>query len=360
MSELAFDCNGDPFAFHARTKRLRVRLFRNPGMRGAPEVVADQQGGQLFVAPSTTFLEFRQKVGGEPGRYRLDQCDDDGNPIKGPSGESLTPAYVTIIDPRRNFANASGGGGSELENVVGVLADALAQTSRTMAENYAAVTAQNKDVIQAVTGLIGIAAGLPRPDLAAVFRNAMVGEVDDDEQDEADEEEVAEQSEASKLASDLLGNLARELPATVIRELMVPIQAWFLAKVRERAARMTPPAAAETTPHRAPEETSATEESDRAAAGASSAAGVSTNRESLSPATPTAAQMEKLIAISAKLSPREAAIAHEVALRMSDEQRASWLAELGELSIDDGLALVRSMIPGDSDATQTEKHDGAR
>jgi hypothetical protein len=87
--------------------------------------------------------------------------------------------------------------------------------------------------------------------------------------------------------------------------------------------------------------------------------------------------MEKLVAISARLSPREAAIAHEVALRMTDEQRTAWLAELDARSIDEGVAFVRSMIPPDIAAsppassptvtppvtpstTRKEKNDAAR
>lgn len=34
MSELAFDSNGDPVVFPAAAEELRVRRFRNPGMRG--------------------------------------------------------------------------------------------------------------------------------------------------------------------------------------------------------------------------------------------------------------------------------------------------------------------------------------
>jgi len=51
------------------------------------------------------------------------------------------------------------------------------------------------------------------------------------------------------------------------------------------------------------------------------------------------------MAIQARMSPREAAIAKTVALRMTPEMRAQWLAELSMLSVDQAVELVRSMIP---------------
>ena len=34
MSPLAFDKQGKPFAWHRRTRKLLVRMFRNPAARG--------------------------------------------------------------------------------------------------------------------------------------------------------------------------------------------------------------------------------------------------------------------------------------------------------------------------------------
>jgi hypothetical protein len=49
MSSLAFDKQGKPFAWHKRTAKLRVRLFRNPSARGTCCQVLDGAGLPLFV-----------------------------------------------------------------------------------------------------------------------------------------------------------------------------------------------------------------------------------------------------------------------------------------------------------------------
>lgn len=60
---------------------------------------------------------------------------------------------------------------------------------------------------------------------------------------------------------------------------------------------------------------------------------------------PTPEQWEHLLAIRARLSPREAAIAETVITRMDPEMRAQWLAELSVVSVDQAVEFVRSMIP---------------
>jgi len=63
------------------------------------------------------------------------------------------------------------------------------------------------------------------------------------------------------------------------------------------------------------------------------------------PIEPTPEQWEHLLAIRARLSPREAAIAETVVTRMDPDMRALWLAELSVLSVDRAVDFVRSMIP---------------
>src|SRR6188768_4200021 len=104
MSDLAFDGSGEPIAFPPAAEELRVRRFRNPGMRGACEVVHDREGAPLFIPIDATYLELKGLVGGAPGRYRLDPVDASRRPVT--SGE---PAYVTIAETMRNTSAASGG-----------------------------------------------------------------------------------------------------------------------------------------------------------------------------------------------------------------------------------------------------------
>jgi hypothetical protein len=60
---------------------------------------------------------------------------------------------------------------------------------------------------------------------------------------------------------------------------------------------------------------------------------------------PTPEQWQHLLAIRARLSPREAVIAETVVTRMDPETLAQWLAELSMLSVDQAAELLRSMIP---------------
>ncbi|KAB2882578.1 MAG: hypothetical protein F9K40_23405 [Kofleriaceae bacterium] len=60
---------------------------------------------------------------------------------------------------------------------------------------------------------------------------------------------------------------------------------------------------------------------------------------------PTPEQAAHLMAILHALNPDERAVAKAVVKRMSNEQRAHWLAELSPLTVDQAVELVRSMIP---------------
>jgi hypothetical protein len=98
MSPLAFDKQGKPFAWHQRTAKLRVRLFRNPAARGTCCQMLDAAGNPLFVEAGIEYAEFRRVTGNVPGLYRLDQCDEDGVDIDG------SPAGYLTIEPLRNGA----------------------------------------------------------------------------------------------------------------------------------------------------------------------------------------------------------------------------------------------------------------
>ena len=82
-------------------------------------------------------------------------------------------------------------------------------------------------------------------------------------------------------------------------------------------------------------------------AGAASTSAVQTDmpRNALDTLEPTPQQWAQLLAIRASLSPREAAIAQTVVVRMTPEMRAQWLAELSALSVEQAVEVVRSMIP---------------
>lgn len=143
MSPLAFDKQGRPFPFHRRTRKLLVRLFRNPAARGTCCQVLDAAGEPLFVDVETEYLEFRKLVGNVPGLYRLDQCDEDGIEI-----EDAPPAYVSI-DTTRNASMVDGGGDVNplviIEHLVAIQADVM----KTMAAQQAALISASAEILRA-------------------------------------------------------------------------------------------------------------------------------------------------------------------------------------------------------------------
>ena len=141
MSELAFDANGDPITFPADAEELRVRRFRNPGMRGACEVVHERDGAPLYVPVDTSYVEFRSLVDGVPGRYRLDPVDAARRVI----ANSL-PAYITITEPVRNAAMF--GSADDRESVIRELARANAEMTRTIADRFASVMQAAADLLR--------------------------------------------------------------------------------------------------------------------------------------------------------------------------------------------------------------------
>src|SRR6185503_13012857 len=178
MSELAFDGNGEPIAFPAEAEELRVRRFRNPGMRGACEVVHDRDGAPLYAPIDVGYVEFRKLVDGVPGRYRLDPVDSARRVIP-----SSTPAYITISEAARpQFA---AGGVDDRDCVIRELARANADMTKTIADRFASVMQAAADLLRAADG-----AGLPRREPAAAAQVEPDLEEEDDElEDEEDDDD---------------------------------------------------------------------------------------------------------------------------------------------------------------------------
>jgi hypothetical protein len=226
MSELAFDKEGNPFRFSRRTKKLRLRRWKNPGQHGTCAAVLDPDGEQVFVDADAEYAEFRAAIGNVPGFYRLDQCDEDGEAI-----EDAPPAYVSI-DAARNAAPAG-----ELDSrdaLIRDLAQINAEMTRTIVERFSNVMQAAADVLRAADG-----AGLPRrepPPLAPASNK----EDDDDDEDEDDDEQEDEDN----------GTHARhpsEMVWATVEPMLPAIGAWIAAMVSKRFSKQssteTPPSA---------------------------------------------------------------------------------------------------------------------
>lgn len=331
MSELAFDGNGEPISFPAEAEELRVRRFRNPGMRGACEVVHDRAGSPLYVPIDATYVEFRAMVDGAPGRYRLDPVDSGRRVIGGSA-----PAYVTLSEGPRN---SSGGGIDDRDVVIRELVRANADMTKTIADRFA-------NVMEAAAGLLRAAdgAGLPRREPAAP---PTVVEVEDDDDDEEEEEE------------------AQPDVAALIAQILPTIQMWLATKAAEKPAASPPAAAPVSAPASVPAPAlAATPVPAVGENGAAAGAGVAPMSSAPTPVSapaetpsvagdgvrnamvaPSPAQTAHLFGIYARLTPEEQRVAQLAVTRMSAEVRSEWLAELTAVSVERGVELVRSMIP---------------
>jgi hypothetical protein len=347
MSSLAFDKQGKPFAWHKRTSKLRVRLFRTPSARGTCCQVLDGTGAPLFVDADIDYAEFRRAIGGVAGLYRLDQCDEDGVEI-----DDAPPAYVSIEQLR----NAGGVVDSVqvvevsplliIERLVALQSDVM----KTMATQHAAILASSAEIMRAPYRPVPL---LP----AAELRNAETAE-DADDEDEDDEELV----ERNPLAP-MLGMLEPHLPQ---------LGAFLYAKVVEffrkvPAAPATTPPAATSTPMSATQATASA--SQREVAPVDVAAGfepagfeaelfeaVAVDDSSVArtanepddsgtgPLAPTAEQLAHLFAVRERLSPSEQTLVEHVIKRMPSELLSQYLRTLASMSIEDATTFIRTLI----------------
>lgn len=128
MASLAFDKQGKPFTFQRRTKKLLVRLFRNPSARGTCCQVLGVDGQPLNIDPETDYVEFRRAVNQVPGLYRLDQCDEDGNEL-----DDAQAAYVSI-ETARNAQTGDAAGDVNPLVIIQQMAAIQADVMKTMAQ----------------------------------------------------------------------------------------------------------------------------------------------------------------------------------------------------------------------------------
>ena len=318
MSELAFDANGEPIQFPAEAEELRVRRFRNPGMRGACEVVHDRDGAPLYVPIDTSYVELRRMVENAAGRYRLDPVDAARRVIP-----NALPAYITISEAPRNAAVAAQA--DERECVIRELARANADMCKTMADRFASVMQAAAELLRAADG-----AGLPRREPPAPPPVAPVEpeeEEDDDEEDEDDAEEAAVKS------PDV---------ASMIAQLMPMLQMWFATKTAERTQPAAAPVSAPTpAPAPAPAAAPVTVVGE---AGVAAPAPAEQPTPARNAGPPTAAPQVHLLAIYNWLKPDEKNSAEVAVRHMTPEVRNQWLAEMGDLTVTEAVAVVRSLI----------------
>jgi hypothetical protein len=351
MSSLAFDKQGKPFAWHKRTAKLRVRLFRTPSARGTCCQVLDGTGAPLFVDADIDYAEFRRAVGGVPGLYRLDQCDEDGVGL-----EEEPPAYVSIEQLRNAGGIADNAQPAEvsplliIERLVALQSDVM----KTMAAQHAAILASSAEIMRAPYRPVPL---LP----AAELRNADAS--DDDTDDDTDDEDDQELAETSPFAP-MLNMLEPHLP-----QLGAFLYTKFVEFFRQVPATpaTTPPAAtsasAASTPTSPPAAPRVVAQPVDVAAGFEPAGfqaevfeaaivedvpdapdGAAAPVASGTPIAPTPEQFAHLFAVRERLSTSEQALVEHVIKRMPPELLMKYLGTLSTMSIDDATTFIRSLI----------------
>ncbi|MDQ3363891.1 MAG: hypothetical protein M3680_00460 [Myxococcota bacterium] len=358
MSSLAFDKQGKPFAWHKRTAKLRVRLFRNPSARGTCCQVLDGVGSPLFVDADIDYTEFRRAVSGVPGLYRLDQCDEDGVEI-----DDAAPAYVSIEQLRNAGMVAETAQLGEvsplliIERLVALQSDVM----KTMATQHAAILASSAEIMRAPYRPVPL---LPAADL----RNA---DADNDNADEVEDDEDETLDERSALAP-MLSMLEPHLP-----QLGAFLYSKFVEFFRQVPPATTPPAATPTpmpapaaatdftSPHgaREPVDVAAgfeaeddfeveTIELDASQVPSDAPAAIATvpaptvapTAEATIQPAPPPEQLAHLYAIRERLSAKERAIAENAIARMAPDMLARWLAQLSAMSVEDATSTIRTMV----------------
>ncbi|MGE0403443.1 MAG: hypothetical protein AB7T06_42455 [Kofleriaceae bacterium] len=345
MSSLAFDKQGKPFAWHKRTAKLRVRLFRNPSARGTCCQVLDGAGAPLFIDADIDYTEFRRTVSGVPGLYRLDQCDDDGVEL-----EDAPPAYVSIEQLR------NAGGGVEaiqvtevsplliIERLVALQSDVM----KTMAAQHAAILASSAEIMRAPYRPVPL---LPASDL----RNADAA--NDDAEDDDDEDETPDEHSA---LTPMLSMLEPHLPqlGAFLYTKFVEFFRHVPAAPATTSPAATTPAPSASTAHVAPpvdvaagfepEDVGIVEAEVFEAVIDDASASQPRNDVDMPvasvPTAPTAEQLAHLFAVRERLSPPEQTLVEHVIKRMPTELLTHYLSTLSAMSIDDATTFIRSLI----------------
>lgn len=321
---LARTLDGSPFVVTVDACAWRIRRWRVPGARGAPELVYGEDALPLEIPIDTAVGEFRELVGNRPGRYRLDAVDADGVDVP-----KAGPAYLQI-DPPDATRNASHVSAVPVDPTLEALREVLrtnaelartaADLARTVIEKFPAMIESSATLVRAADG-----AGLPQR-TPTDARNAQPAAVDDDDRDD-------EPTDGESWAT-----TARH----VADQVLPLVKFWLTSRPRNAAApdeSKVPPA---TTPIR----------TRRAAAPAAPAAPApETDAQNLAP---TADQLAHFAAIQIELTPRERQIAQAIVVELGPVEVAAWFRELCARSVPDAVAVIRQHLAASAPAPTNE------
>lgn len=371
MSELAFDEDGQHFEVKAPVTRWRIRRFNNPGRPGGAQVVYGDDGLPLFLDVETTPEEFRESVGGVPGRYRLDGSDAHGRIVDG-----VPPAYLMINGPNTAIGGGGYGAGYSVPSASSATEHALVELARINGEAFKSVADKFGNICDALSHVVRAVdgAGLPR---RAPLGPLLVDHVDQgDDEDGEDERNAAPPPAPQATLATMLGQVMQMVQAFTQMTGSNPAnfgavmgQVVETAKVIETVGTVSTPAAAPVTD----EPTHAGDVDMRAAsAGMHAASSVKAhgvpreatrsrssapNASSMAPApgmgpTSAAAPGAALAAdpaahftqIMATLTSEEQAQVQYVVTRLSMGDLMQWYEQLARMTVAEGVAKIRAEL----------------
>ena len=317
MSELAFNINGEAFEVPANATGWRVRRMRP---KGAPEVVYAREGQPLVLPITAGMDELRAEVE-TTGRYSLDPIDHNNRSIADAPCGYVQVNFETqpAAEEGPNITPASFG--KPTDNIV-------LESMRMQSLVAVAVVERFPQMMEAAATLLRAAdgAGLPaRPPMALTETDG------DDDEDEEDADETPEKRTASVL--DFIQPMVGPAMQYVVTGLMsgqlkLPGNLGAMFDWRKAAA-----------------------QGKRAKEAPSPSAPAADAKPTTEPASPPPApaptkmqNAQHFVAIQEALGPQDAAFARAAAANLTPDQIQAWLAELGQLSIEDAVTRIRAEI----------------
>jgi hypothetical protein len=373
MSQLAYDEDGQHFQVKETVRRWRIRRFNNPGKPGGAQVVYGDDGLPLFLDVEANPEEFREAVGGVPGRYRFDGVDVHGRLVDG-----VPPAYLMINGPTTTSGAGYGGAAYSVPPASSATEHALVEIARINGEAFKSVADKFGNICDALSHVVRAVdgAGLPR---RAPLGPLLVDHVDQDEDDDngEDERNAAPPPAPQATWSTMLGQVMQMVQVFTQMNAGNPAnfgtvmgQVVETAKVIETVGTTTsapaaapatdePPRAgdvvdmraasagmhgATTDAHAAPREATRLRSSANAGRVPVAAPAMAPTSAAAPGAAPAADPMAHFTQIMAGLMPEEQAQVQYVVTKLSMGDLMQWYDQLARMTVAEGVAKIRAEL----------------
>lgn len=307
MSELAFNANGETFEVPASVTGWRVRRMKP---RGAPELVYGRDGRPLVIPIESDTDDLRNAVM-TFGKYRLDPVNEDGRTV-----ENVPAAYVQVIKTSNDVAAPLPATRDEHEDPIREAMRLNTELAKAVIDRFPEVMTAAADLLRAADG-----AGLPA-------RAPRMIDADTDE----DEEEVAPPPGGFDLNA-FIGQIVPVIMAGLANGNVKLPGLGAMLDWRKAA----PAQAKRSKPQKQVE----AEEAD----------GDPVMDDAFDVIPPIDPQtMSHFIAVQSALKPEEAAVAREVASKLTAAELRGWFDELSKLSVPQAVQKIRVLIAGNTEA----------